>query len=45
MEHLLEVRIHHVARTDFEGFKKMTDAVGGVRVYAEEASSDNGARS
>ena len=41
MEKLLGVRIHHVARTDFEGFKKMTDAVGGVRVYAEEASTDN----
>ncbi len=39
MEELLKVRIHHVARTDFQGFKAMTDAVGGVRVYAEEASS------
>ena len=39
MENLLKVRIHHVARTDFEGFKGMTDAVGGVRVYAEESSS------
>lgn len=39
MEQLLKVRIHHVARTDFSGFKAMTDAVGGVRVYAEEASS------
>lgn len=40
MEQLLGVRIHHVARTDFEGFKNMTDAVGGVRVYAEEGGSD-----
>ncbi|MGB7820070.1 MAG: LCP family protein [Ornithinibacter sp.] len=39
MEELLKIRIHHVARTDFEGFKGMTDAVGGVRVYAEEASN------
>jgi polyisoprenyl-teichoic acid--peptidoglycan teichoic acid transferase len=38
MEELLKIRIHHVARTDLEGFRAMTDAVGGVRVYAEEAS-------
>ena len=46
MENLLKIRIHHVAKTNFEGFKKMTDAVGGVRVYAEEASNGkgNGAR-
>ena len=41
MEKLLKIRIHHVARTNFEGFKNMTDAVGGVRVYAEEASNGN----
>jgi LCP family protein required for cell wall assembly len=40
MEQLLGVRIHHVARTDFEGFRNMTDAVGGVRVYAEEGGED-----
>ncbi|GAA4411154.1 hypothetical protein GCM10023168_31650 [Fodinibacter luteus] len=40
MEQLLGIRIHHVARTDFEGFQRMTDAVGGVRVYAEEGGSD-----
>jgi polyisoprenyl-teichoic acid--peptidoglycan teichoic acid transferase len=40
MEQLLGIRIHHVARTDFEGFKNMTDAVGGVRVYAEEGGAD-----
>ena len=28
MENLLKIRIHHVARTDFEGFKGMTDANG-----------------
>lgn len=38
MQNLLGVQIDHVAKTDFEGFKGMTDAVGGVRVYAEEAS-------
>ena len=42
LQNLLGVRIDHVARTDFEGFKRMTDAVGGVRVYAEEGNSANG---
>ena len=42
MEELLKVRIHHVAKTNFDGFQKMTDAVGGVRVYAEEASGGTG---
>lgn len=40
LQNLLGVRIDHVARTDFEGFKRMTDAVGGVRVHAEEASDE-----
>lgn len=42
MQNLLGVKIDHVAKTDFEGFRKMTDAVGGVRVYAEEASDEGG---
>ena len=42
LENLLRIRIHHVARTDFAGFKNMTDAVGGVTVYAEEASDGTG---
>lgn len=42
MQNLLGVKIDHVARTDFEGFRTMTDAVGGVRVYAEEASDEGG---
>jgi LCP family protein required for cell wall assembly len=42
MENLLKIRINHVAKTDFEGFKNMTDAVGGVRVYAEEGSNGSG---
>ncbi len=41
MENLLKIRIHHVAKTNFDGFKNMTDAVGGVSVYAEEASNRN----
>lgn len=40
LQGLLGVKIDHVAKTDFEGFKNMTDAVGGVRVYAEEASDE-----
>ncbi len=36
------MKIDHVARTNFDGFKNMTDAVGGVRVYAEEASDGSG---
>ena len=42
LQDLLDIRIDHVARTDFEGFEGMVDAVGGVRVYAEEASSGGG---
>lgn len=38
LQGMLGVKIDHVAKTDFEGFKRMTDAVGGVRVYAEESS-------
>lgn len=40
LQNLLGVKIDHVAKTDFEGFQRMTDAVGGVRVYAEEASDE-----
>lgn len=40
LQNLLGVKIDHVAKTDFEGFKSMTDAVGGVRVFAEEASDE-----
>lgn len=42
VQDLVGVKIDHVAKTDFEGFKQMTDAMGGVRVYAEEASSGSG---
>ena len=42
LQDLLGVKIDHVAKTDFEGFKQMTDSVGGVRVYAEQASSASG---
>ena len=39
---LVGVPVDHVAIIDFEGFKKMTDAVGGVNVYVEEPSSGSG---
>ena len=42
MQNMLGVKIDHVAMLGFEGFKNMTDAVGGVRVYAEEASNGSG---
>lgn len=38
IENLVGVRIGHVAKTDFNGFKNMIDAVGGIRVWAEEGS-------
>lgn len=40
MQQLVGVTIDHVAVVGFEGFEDMTDAVGGVDVYAEEASVD-----
>ncbi|MFV0463310.1 MAG: LCP family protein [Nostocoides sp.] len=42
LQNLTGVKIDHVAKTDFVGFQKITDAVGGVRVWAEEASSGKG---
>lgn len=38
LQNLVDVRLDHVAVVGFEGFKAMTDAVGGVDAYAEEAS-------
>jgi LCP family protein required for cell wall assembly len=42
MQNLVDVPIDHVALIGFDGFKAMTDAVGGVNVYAEEASTEPG---
>ncbi|WP_240917624.1 LCP family protein [Phycicoccus sp. HDW14] len=42
IQNLVGIKIDHVARTDFDGFKGMTDAVGGVRVFAEEGNDANG---
>ncbi|WP_260439503.1 LCP family protein [Humibacillus xanthopallidus] len=42
MQNMLGVKIDHVAMLGFEGFKNMTDAVGGVDVNVEEASTGDG---
>ena len=39
MQDLLGIRVDHVAMLGFEGFKSMTDAVGGVDVHVAEASN------
>ena len=38
IQDLVGVKIDHVAKTDFEGFKNLTDALGGVRVINSQAS-------
>jgi LCP family protein required for cell wall assembly len=40
LRNLVNVPIDHAAVIGFEGFRAMTDAVGGVDAYAEEASVD-----
>ena len=40
LQGMLGVKIDHAAKIDFQGFMNMTDAVGGVRVWAEEASDE-----
>ena len=42
MQNMLGVKVDHVAMLGFEGFKSMTDAVGGVDVNVEEASEGDG---
>lgn len=42
LQNLVDVPLDHVAVIGFDGFKAMTDAVGGVDVYAEEASNEPG---
>jgi polyisoprenyl-teichoic acid--peptidoglycan teichoic acid transferase len=42
VQKLVDVPVDHVAVIGFDGFKAMTDAVGGVDVYAEEASTEPG---
>ncbi len=40
LQDLVDVRVDHVAKIDFSGFERMTDAVGGVRVWATQPSTD-----
>ncbi len=42
LQHLVDVPFDHVAVIGFQGFQEMTDAVGGVNVFAEEASGGPG---
>ena len=42
VQDLVGVPVDHVGIIDFEGFKRMTDAVGGVNVYVEESSVSQG---
>ena len=42
MQNMLGIEIDHVAMVGFEGFKNMTDAVGGVDVQVEEGSEGDG---
>lgn len=38
IQDLVGVKVDHVAKTDFEGFKQLTDALGGVQVNNAQAS-------
>lgn len=42
VEHLLDVRVDHVAEIDFAGFRDMTNALGGVTVDSSQAFSARG---
>ncbi|YAL82886.1 LCP family protein [Dermacoccaceae bacterium W4C1] len=42
MEKMLNVRIDHVAAIGFDGFKRLTNTIGGVDVKVDQASSRNG---
>lgn len=42
IQRLVGVPVDHVAMVGFEGFKRMTDAVGGVDVLVEEGSASGG---
>jgi LCP family protein required for cell wall assembly len=42
LQNLIGVQIDHVGMIGFEGFKNMTNAVGGVDVIVEESSNESG---
>ena len=39
LQNLLNVKIDHVAQIGFDGFTKLTDAMGGVQIYVSQAYS------
>jgi anionic cell wall polymer biosynthesis LytR-Cps2A-Psr (LCP) family protein len=41
VEHNFGVPVHHYVRVDFEGFRAVVDAVGGIDVVVEEPIVDN----
>lgn len=42
IEHLTDVRMEHLAMIDWAGFRDLTTALGGVRVYVPETVYNNG---
>ncbi len=42
LQNLLDVHIDHVAQIGFDGFKKLTDAMGGVNIYVPIAFDEKG---
>lgn len=40
LENTLGVNVHYFARINFDGLKKLVDAVGGVQIYVDKALSD-----
>ncbi len=42
LENLTDTRMDHAALVDFQGFARLTDAVGGVTVYNRTAFNSNG---
>lgn len=41
IEEYTGLSIHHYVETDFKGFQKMVDALGGVEIYVDKAIKDN----
>lgn len=41
VENFTDLPIHHYLETDFQGFQKMVDALGGVEIYVDKAIKDN----
>jgi polyisoprenyl-teichoic acid--peptidoglycan teichoic acid transferase len=39
-EDVLGIPVHYVVRTDFDGFKKMVDSVGGINIIVDQTFTD-----